>query len=159
MLDRWMTHASWFTMGVAVLTAVLFAVVACEDAGDPVGELAPDPQDVSFGDEILPILALRCATVGCHSGTQPAGFMNLSAATAYQELLNETSQNPTYIAIANRVVPGQPSRSLMLQKILAAADRAVEVGNRMPLARTPLSGQDTARVRVWIEEGAVDDRP
>jgi hypothetical protein len=45
------------------------------------------PDTVLFSQHVQPLLDTYCSTPGCHSGTIPAGNLNLENAQAYTELL------------------------------------------------------------------------
>lgn len=49
------------------------------------------PDTVSFSKDIVPVFTAYCSVSGCHSGSSPAGGLNLSAQFAYQELIKSGS--------------------------------------------------------------------
>lgn len=72
----------------------------------------PLPAVVSFSQDIIPIFNTACNTSGCHSGTSPAGNLNLSANVAYRQLFfhhDVDTINPNssilYIQIASGTMP------------------------------------------------------
>ncbi|MES2591183.1 MAG: hypothetical protein V4608_04810 [Bacteroidota bacterium] len=49
------------------------------------------PETVSFSGDIQPVLNTHCAVSGCHSGSSPAGNLNLEPSVAYVQLMNNSS--------------------------------------------------------------------
>lgn len=45
------------------------------------------PANVSFSQDILPLLNQHCSQQDCHSGPSPAGNLNLEAPLAYSQLI------------------------------------------------------------------------
>jgi len=99
-----------------------------------------------------------CATPTCHGSAAAAGGLNLSAGSAYGNLVGVTAANPAAAAAGTlRVAPGDPDRSFLLQKLLgqlAAGD-----GSRMPLVGTPVSPANLDLIRRWIAAGATQTAP
>jgi hypothetical protein len=118
------------------------------------GTVPPPPPTpmVSFSRDILRIFtnngAKTCAQAGCHSGPNPQAGQNLSAATAYANIVNVASSERPDL---RRVQPGNAANSYLYQKITGAPGI---VGSMMPLAGGPLSGSDMALIQQWINEGA-----
>ncbi len=44
------------------------------------------PSTVSFSQNVIPLFNAHCNTSGCHSGSFPAGNLNLEASSAYAQL-------------------------------------------------------------------------
>lgn len=71
------------------------------DKGKIVEPSCNTPATVSFNSDIVPLFNTYCNTSGCHSGTNPAGNLDLTAASAYTALTNPSSGyidtiHPTY---------------------------------------------------------------
>ena len=49
------------------------------------------PTTFSYKNDVQPIFNENCTTSGCHSGTNPAGNLNLTASVSYQNLMNSQS--------------------------------------------------------------------
>jgi hypothetical protein len=119
----------------------------------PVVTPTPPPAPmVSFSRDILRIFtnngAKTCAQAGCHSGPNPQMGQNLSATTAYTNIVNVPSmEKPSLL----RVKPGDAANSYLYQKITGAPGI---VGSMMPLAGGPLSASDMALIQQWINAGA-----
>lgn len=88
--------------------------------------------EVCFTGDILPIFSSNCAISGCHDG----------GGESHMALNN-------YNDISNGVVAGNPGASRLYQSIIA------KWGNRMPPAQ-PLSTENRTKIRIWIEQGAIE---
>jgi len=85
-----------------------------------------------FSQSVAPLLLSRC--VGCHSGDEPQGGLNL----LQQKRLRKGGDSGTAI------VPGKPADSLIWQRVAA---------DEMP-PKHPLSSAEKQVLRTWIEQGA-----
>ncbi len=93
-------------------------------------------EPVDFATTIHPILVSRC--LNCHIGAKaPAGLALGSRA----EMIKGGANGPA-------VIPGDSEKSLMVRRILGQG------GARMPLGSAPLSAEEIAAIRKWIDEGA-----
>lgn len=94
-----------------------------------------------------------CNTGSCHG----AGAGNLAMGTreeAYDDLVGVASDGPACSGEGvTRVVPGDPGRSLLMDKI---ANRPVLCGSPMPPS-AQLKAEEIEQVRQWILRGAQDD--
>ncbi|HEY7212086.1 MAG TPA: DUF1549 domain-containing protein [Bryobacteraceae bacterium] len=92
---------------------------------------------MDFATQIHPILAARC--VPCHSGDKPpAGLAFTSRATA----VKGGASGPA-------IAPGDSAHSLMILKVTK------QKGAVMPPVGAPLSSEQIALLKQWIDEGAV----
>ncbi|HEV3023627.1 MAG TPA: DUF1549 domain-containing protein, partial [Pirellulales bacterium] len=98
---------------------------------------------IEFGRDIQPLLAQRCFR--CHGPDKAEGGLRLSSRDA---ALTELASG------SRAIVPGMPGESVLLDRI-GASDADV----RMPPEGKPLTPQQIARLRQWIEEGAKWQRP
>ncbi|QJE97915.1 PSD1 and planctomycete cytochrome C domain-containing protein [Luteolibacter luteus] len=100
---------------------------------------APDPADLEFFEKkVRPILSEHC--YGCHSAdTKAAGDLRVDD---FNGLLNGGNNGPA-------VVPGDPEKSLLIQRIIHKEDRLL-----MPKESAPLSEAQIADLRTWISRGA-----
>lgn len=108
--------------------------------------LAACGSDVSFSQEVQPILTAQCLGNGCHSGNFPARALDLRAAVSYREIVNVESRECGVVL----VVPGSASRSYLVNT-LDGADLCT--GRRMP-DDEGLSEQDYNTILDWIDDGA-----
>jgi hypothetical protein len=88
-----------------------------------------------FREKVAPVLEARC--LRCHGDITSKGDLNLTTAA---DVLKGGHSGPA-------VVPDHPDESLLLDKI--AGDPP-----EMPLKEKPLSRQEVAGIRAWIEAGA-----
>ncbi|MBI4626805.1 MAG: DUF1553 domain-containing protein [Verrucomicrobia bacterium] len=93
---------------------------------------------VDFFREIRPILEAKC--FNCHQGGKVKGGLRLDQRAS--ALHGGENDGPA-------VVPGQPGRSALFQRITSEDPEEV-----MPAKGDPLSAAERALVRRWIEEGA-----
>src|SRR3990172_10697780 len=92
------------------LIVVSCVVNACENSGI-------EPGNVSFSQQVQPILTDRCAFGGCHASTSPAAGQRLAEGLAYVNTVNVPSQE---LPSMHRVEPGDPDRSYLVHKIRSA---------------------------------------
>jgi mono/diheme cytochrome c family protein len=105
---------------------------------------APVPQNraagrtsmVDFGREVRPIIEANC--LECHSQDKRKGGLSLAT---YPDILDGGKDGPV-------VRPGNGAGSLMFHRITA------QVEPQMPLDELPLSDEEIALVRLWIDQGA-----
>lgn len=108
---------------------------------------APPPPAATFTEIQNTIFTPSCATVGCHSGSNPPDGLNLSAGVAYADIVNVAAvQMPSLLLIE----PGDPDDSYLVRKIQGTGI----VANRMPLNASPLTQQQIDLVRQWVSDGA-----
>ena len=95
----------------------------------------PSADDRLFRDQVAPLLEKHC--LHCHGATAPKGKLALTTAAA---ALRGGDNGPA-------LAPGQPEESLLLQMISGPEPE-------MPRKAAPLSAEQVAVVRRWIERGA-----
>ncbi len=101
------------------------------------------PQQVSFSKEIAPILLKRC--IGCHGPSEPKGQYRLHN---YDALIKPgASGEPSITA-------GKPAES-ELYRLIGSTD----AGERMPREGDPLTLDQIALIKRWIEQDARFDGP
>jgi len=97
-----------------------------------------------------------CTSSACHSSATRAGGMSLVAGEAYDDLVNVAPDNPAALAAGlQRVVPDDPQRSFLLDKVMGALSAAE--GSPMPLGGIPLRADQIEMIRSWIQNGAMPD--
>jgi hypothetical protein len=113
------------------------------------------PGNPSFANDIqTPIFDVLCATSGCHKGFGPSGNLNLEAGQARANMIGVTSpEYPHHV----RVIPGNPKKSLLSQKVTGAIPRQGTLGAFMPLGLPRLTPQQNATILEWIASGAPDN--
>ncbi len=142
-------------MKVQRVTATCVAAVvlaACAGDGDgldqngrPTGE-GPTPLLPQFESIQSNVFTPICSP--CHSGAAAPLGLRLDADASYAMLVNAPSvQAPSL----NRVTPGNPGASYLVQKIEGTATS----GSRMPLGGPALPAETIAVIRQWIADGAL----
>lgn len=129
----------------AAVACTLFVSSGCQDFGDSAvaGPILGDTSAV-FETQVLPIFRSRCAGPNCHRAAPFAAGLDLTDANAFGSLVGVASSgNPAL----QRVVPGDPDRSLLVAKLLPNPP----IGSRMPLVGAPLEPEQIDRIRNWIE--------
>lgn len=100
------------------------------------------------------IFGPTCSVSGCHSGPTsnvlPSGMNLTSAANSFAALVNVTSLQ---VGSLNRVTPGDPDNSYLIQKLEGSA----AVGSRMPQGGPFLDQATINMVRQWIADGAMNN--
>lgn len=140
-------------------TAGSIACISCTDAGNTdagstdagntdAGNTKPS---TSFAD-VYAILTEGCGggRSGCHVGGSPGNLALPDVKTAYDALVGVASMKcPEQI----RVIPGDAAGSLLVQALEGTATCVAQ----MPKGRAPLSPDQIATVRSWIDAGATPD--
>ncbi|NNF66115.1 MAG: hypothetical protein HKM98_01250 [Gammaproteobacteria bacterium] len=83
----------------------------------------------------------------CHIDSGIASFMLLDEANSFIATVNVPS---TEVPGINRIAPGDPDNSYLVQKLIGTA----AVGAQMPLGQPPLDADTIAAIRDWITAGA-----
>src|SRR5688572_28655755 len=92
---------------------------------------------VDYLRDVKPILAKHCAS--CHGAAKPKAGLRLDTAAA---ALKGGDNGPA-------IVPGKGEESLLLEAVIG--DGGID---RMPLKRPPLSAEQIATLKAWIDQGA-----
>ena len=157
------TSAKWM-LGCCLMTVVFLS--SCSDEGSTLGpEGGPDSEAPAPGGEgdgdgngvggppgltlaqlSVEIFTPRCATSGCHSGTNPSLGLSLEEDRIAGELINVESRGSDL----KLVDPGNPEGSYLLLKVRGADGIS---GSRMPPSRF-LSEEEIEKIRSWIASGA-----
>jgi hypothetical protein len=104
---------------------------------------------VSFATRIQQqILTPECATAGCHAGVRPQASLNLSAGSAYTQLVNAASSTCSGRV---RVKPGAVDQSYLWNKLTGVGMCS---GTQMPKSGGALPAADLDAIRAWICNGA-----
>ena len=111
-----------------------FALVAAISLVPATSEAA----DYSFSEDVRPALERRCAV--CHQG--PNAQKGLRVGSVKALLAGGES--------GSAVIPGDPEGSLLVAKISGEKPE-------MPPTGDPLTKEEVATIRGWVQEGAIDD--
>jgi hypothetical protein len=113
----------------------------------------PTPGDVAVPWSIIQdtIITPSCSGARCHSAADQAGGLDLSPEAAPASLVNQPSKDQEGAVF---VVPGDPSSSYVINKIVETAPRT---GQRMPTTGDALIDCQIQMIRGWITAGARGD--
>ena len=132
---------------LAAVTVVSAAALVGMGIGLPFGSACaaqPKPQQVTFSEDILPLLQFRCSS--CHKpggeGFEKSGL----DLTSYQGLMKGSKYGPM-------IVPSHPDTS----NLMLLLDWRVPLEMRMPHGKKQLSICDRDEIRTWIFNGAKDN--
>ena len=143
--------------GLNPTTTYHFVVRARDQAGNrdlnTVERSATTPGiTVSLATQVQPIFTASCATANCHRPPGPSIGLDLStAAESRAGMVNVASSEFGQIV---RVAPGDSEGSYLMAKLLGGGPNFE--GDLMPPSGGLTAGQ-IATIRIWIEEGAVDN--
>jgi hypothetical protein len=118
-----------------VLAAMLLLISGC----------GKEERMVSFQSDVRPILRSKC--IECHIAPDGEGFVKtgLSMAT-YEDLMRGTIYGPV-------VVRGDSRHSILNMLVEGRADPSM----RMPHERKPLGAEDIEILRLWVDQGALNN--
>lgn len=122
------------------IAALLAVIVSLAGVGQ---DAAVRAEDVSFREQLAPVLVRRC--LGCHNNRRSEGRY---AVHTFEQLLRtgDSEERP--------VVPGRPDDSYLFRRLIEP-----DPSQRMPQEDEPLSPNEIALFRSWIEQGARFDGP
>jgi Planctomycete cytochrome C len=130
-----------FTPTLRVVTALSAMVLIGVGVELPLRQACAAQPQVSFSEDILPLLKWKCAS--CHqSGGEGYEKSGLDL-TSYEGVMKGTKFGPM-------VVPGDPD----LSNLMLLLDWRAAPAIRMPHGKKQLSICDRNTIRTWIREGA-----
>jgi hypothetical protein len=123
-----------------VLSSLVFILIGCDDTitVNTVDNKTIPSSNVSFANDIYPVLQVKCAFTGCHAGASPAGGIDLTSYT------NVTAD-------PNIVFPYEPDLSRLVWTINGTAGVPEMPPRYSGLALTENQKQG---IITWIKEGA-----
>jgi len=125
-------------MHLAVLLVIAAGLAAC----DKVEQL--QFQKVTFADDVDPIMQKHCAE--CHvagqQGAEATGFLMDS----YESVMKGTRFGPV-------INPGSAISSSLYILVTGKGNLTID----MPHGKDPLSAEEIETIRVWIENGAIEN--
>jgi mono/diheme cytochrome c family protein len=126
---------------LAILGAILCGTLLCNavQADEPAPAAAP----VVFSKDVASVLVQKC--LACHGAADPKGDYQL---TTFESLLKPGASTSA------AVTPGKADESELL-RLISSTDK----DERMPKDGDPLSPEQIATIKRWIEEGAKFDAP
>ena len=133
-------------------------IIAADDV--PSAEDLGGPPDVGFGvetdagalptpatvAELRTLFATGCASNGCHGAPTPAAELDFSDSAFPAQLVGV----PATRSDGDRVVPCEPNRSVLLQRLLGLG-----LLRMPPVPDAPRSAAEIEAIRQWIANGAV----
>jgi hypothetical protein len=123
---------------VAVLLAIAAGLAACDKAEQR------QIEKVTFADDVNPIMQRHCGE--CHlagqEGARASGFLMDS----YESVMKGTRFGPV-------IHPGSAISSSLYILVSGKGDLTIS----MPHGKDPLSDEEIETIRVWIENGAVEN--
>jgi len=128
--------------GFLILLGLVF--LSCSE-DTPLQSPAPVLKLSTFSAIQSRVFNAGCNTSGCHSGSNPASSLDLSAGNSYNNLVEVGS----VLVPSKRRVDRNNSTESVLVEILRGS-----VAPRMPLGGTPLSSATIDSIAKWIDEGA-----
>ncbi len=131
-----------------------FLGAACAGDGTGVDGGGGGNAETTLSADVQPILTANCALSGCHAGSDPQQGQNLSAGQTFSNVVNVASNE---LPTMDRVEPGRPDSSYLVHKIEGTHLQIGGSGDRMPLARSPLSQAEINVIRAWIQAGAMSN--
>jgi hypothetical protein len=143
--DAEVESAETFSVALSVVAGaeVARALATCTINDNDIGE-------VSFATQVRPLLKTSCAKLGtCHGGTFPGGGMFLDTSATYTNVISATGMVSGGLVVA----AGNSASSTLYTKTTDTWG----FGSRMPQAAAPLSLQQQALIRDWIDQGAQDN--
>ncbi|MGB5474676.1 MAG: c-type cytochrome domain-containing protein [Gammaproteobacteria bacterium] len=135
-------------MPLAALLAIAASLAACDDdkAGQLQSQKAEPPQSrqVSYADDVAPILQKHCAE--CHVAGKPGAEATGLLLDSYASLMKDDRYGPV-------IHPGS-ARTSSLYILISSTDNLTI---SMPHGKAPLSAEEIETIRVWIDNGAVEN--
>ena len=125
------------------LVSLMLGLAACQSNVVGPDESELPSQAVRFSVDIGPLFAMHCA--GCHVGGTTSG-VNLTTYASVQSSIGDQ-----YGELVVR--PGNAAGSPLVDKI----EPSPRIGARMPQGNPPLTADQIALVRAWIDAGALDN--
>ena len=114
------------------------ASLAAEEEPKPIAVVeVKHPEPVSYAKEIEPILNNKCSS--CHNGLKNQGKLDMSS---YESLMKGGSRG-------SPIVPGTSGGSLLI-KLCGRTEKPT----MPPKRETPMSPEELALVKLWIDQGA-----
>jgi hypothetical protein len=125
-------------MPLAVLLVIAAGLAAC----DKVEQL--QLQKVTYADDVGPILQKHCAE--CHVAGQQGAVASGFLMDSYESVMKGSR-------FGSVIDPGSAISSSLYILVSAKADLTIS----MPHGKDPLSAEEIETIRVWIENGAVEN--
>lgn len=133
-------------MKIHFAIALALALVACGPEPDDEAAVVIAPNFASIQANLF-----DRSCISCH-GAGRQGDLDLRAAASYAGLVSVNAALPAAAALGlKRVLPGDAEKSFLYMKL---AGPSSDLGRRMPVRGDPLTPDQLAAVRDWINNGA-----
>lgn len=131
---------------------LLAALLACTGSSDDTSATTPTGDPGTLTAVQAETFTPSCAFAACHSATNPASGLDLTAGTSWGALVNVAAQDAPDEVL---VIPGDSAGSYLVKKCSASPDI---VGDPMPDGSSSgLDAERLAHLIAWIDAGAMDD--
>ena len=127
----------WAALWLCLIPA--FAIRADEPLAAQTPSTSSTGSTIEFDRDIRPILTTHCAK--CHGDQKQEASLRLDR----REVAMRGGEN------GPAIVPGKSGESLLIQAVLGTSDLV----SRMPEKADPLSADQIALLRAWIDQGAI----
>ena len=124
---------------LVLIISFTFTYFGCKDSitGSQLDSKTIPDYNVSFSQNLQPVLEIKCASSGCHDDGTRAGGLSLTTWA-------NTTADPSV------VFPGKPENS----KLVWAIQRQPAVSPMPPDGYAPLTAAQIKGIITWIKEGA-----
>jgi hypothetical protein len=133
-----------------LIAGVNAALNGCPAAPTPTATLPPTLDAIQ-----TTIFSPRCAIPSCHDAATHVENLNLSAGSAYGQLVGVApATDVARLKGLLRVDAGHPDNSFLLLKLEGSPALSSDEGLRMPETGSPLSTAEIQLITAWIAQGA-----
>jgi hypothetical protein len=134
-----------------LFAALLLSLSACKPNAEEL-QLQVDPL---LSDIQVRVFEPSCALSGCHNTVSKKGNLILEDGLSLAEILNVTASNSRAASDGKLlVVPGDSANSFFFQKLFQPGPGE---GGEMPLGSRVISDAAIEAIRLWIDNGALDN--
>ncbi|HSN30885.1 MAG TPA: hypothetical protein VLT45_31570 [Kofleriaceae bacterium] len=126
--------------------------LSASDTSDATFTISPPPQNVSFKNQILPLLTASgtgCISSQCHDATLPQQGLDLTATKAYNDIVGVTASQCTSEKL---ITPGAPDQSYLITKLVGSG--TCYTGSQMPKTEPAFTAAQIQLFRDWTTNGA-----
>lgn len=141
---------TWISPPLGVDSLAFSIQVTVTDGFNPIEQrqVTVTVKTPSYASDVQAIWTAQC--MPCHDATQTSGQLDLTAAASWAALVSTAMVKSC--SDGTRVVPGSPSTSGLMDRLLGTS-----CGSRMPENASPLSAGDLVLVQSWILRGALNN--
>ncbi len=122
------------------LLLLLISVSGCISNVEDLSEAIPEPEGVSYMNDVQPIFTARC--VSCHGSNGGISFADYEA----------TTSGTGFNYGNDLIIPGNADASGLIDKL----ETNPQFGSRMPLGGS-LTPNEITTIKAWINQGALEN--